>query len=445
MRKLKIYVYGAGMEYKKLYPKLTAWKERIEVLGIVTTQDIGVDNVNGYPVIRPEEICQDVMDYVVIAVKAWKEVMDTLLSNRILKEKIIKGQEIYDLADLEELGNWLEKRSPFKDGKIEQPMKKIWVDDYWSSYNVYHNPLIEMLKQHFNLEFNSIEPDYVICSVFGKNALTYDAVRIVVVGENFTPDFQHYDYAVGFEHIQIEDRYLHWAGKDKYANPYGECYRINGEIMYDLAMSKHERVDIKEFMNRGFCCRVVSNDLCSVREEFFERLNEKCYVASGGRTKNNLQPPEPVKDKHKFLEKYKFNIAIENGVSPGYTTEKIYQAWAAGCIPIYWGNPEIAKEYNEEAFVNCHNFSSIDEAVKYVLELSQDEDRMEKMLLASVKKNSSIQEQEQETLETFFVRIMSQPKDKAYRRRSYFACFDGAENGMMKHHSVDECMALMKV
>ena len=37
-----------------------------------------------------------------------------------------------------------------------------------------------------------------------------------------------------------------------------------------------------------------------------------------------------------YLRNCKFNICFENSSGPGYTTEKLFHALAAGCVPIYW-------------------------------------------------------------------------------------------------------------
>jgi hypothetical protein len=42
-------------------------------------------------------------------------------------------------------------------------------------------------------------------------------------------------------------------------------------------------------------------------------------------------------DKHQLLSKFMFNICAENTITPGYTTEKIFHAVQAGCIPLYNG------------------------------------------------------------------------------------------------------------
>ena len=100
---------------------------------------------------------------------------------------------------------------------------------------MFNNIFVNSLKKYYNLEYDMIDPEFVFCSVFGKKALEYDAVRIVFSGEDIIPDFNYYDYIVGYDYIQFEDRYLRWP-----------LYRLWGKS-YELAKEKHKNVNIKNF------------------------------------------------------------------------------------------------------------------------------------------------------------------------------------------------------
>lgn len=43
----------------------------------------------------------------------------------------------------------------------------------------------------------------------------------------------------------------------------------------------------------------------------------------------------------RFLSRYKFMIAIENGICNDYITEKYWRPLIMGVIPIYFGSPSI--------------------------------------------------------------------------------------------------------
>jgi glycosyltransferase involved in cell wall biosynthesis len=98
-------------------------------------------------------------------------------------------------------------------------------------------------------------------------------------------------------------------------------------------------------------------------------------VDSAGASLNNigfvLAAGSPSKEA--FLRQYKFNIAFENCSVSGYTTEKIVDAMAAGCLPIYWGNPRIAEEFNPGSFLNYFDFPSEEALIEKIIELDRDD------------------------------------------------------------------------
>ncbi|PUD13967.1 fucosyltransferase, partial [Helicobacter pylori] len=73
-----------------------------------------------------------------------------------------------------------------------------------------------------------------------------------------------------------------------------------------------------------------------------------------------------VKNKNEFLSQYKFNLCFENSQGYGYVTEKILDAYFSHTIPIYWGSPSVAKDFNPKSFVNVHDFKNFDEAIDYI-------------------------------------------------------------------------------
>ncbi len=46
-----------------------------------------------------------------------------------------------------------------------------------------------------------------------------------------------------------------------------------------------------------------------------------------------------------------FNICIENASYPGYFSEKVLDCFCAGTIPIYYGDPEIGKYFDERGII----------------------------------------------------------------------------------------------
>jgi hypothetical protein len=56
--------------------------------------------------------------------------------------------------------------------------------------------------------------------------------------------------------------------------------------------------------------------------------------------------------KRNILHSYAFNLCPENGIYPGYVTEKIPEAFAAGCLPISLVDERVGEDFNPDGFIN---------------------------------------------------------------------------------------------
>lgn len=65
---------------------------------------------------------------------------------------------------------------------------------------------------------------------------------------------------------------------------------------------------------------------------------------------------------------------MENTNTRDYVTEKVYDALAAGCIPIYYGAPNIASFIPQpDAVINLDDFSSMTELVAELERLAHNQ------------------------------------------------------------------------
>ena len=151
-----------------------------------------------------------------------------------------------------------------------------------------------------------------------------------------------------------------------------------------------------------------------MREDFFNALSEYKHVASGGRAFNNIGMPDGVPDKTEFLKKYKFSIAYENSSYPGYCTEKLMQAFAAGNVPIYWGDPTAVEQFNEKAFINCCGLT-IEEAVAKVKEVDENDELYLQMLAEKPLLDDALREKTMEEFREFIFNIFDQEPKAAKR------------------------------
>ena len=66
----------------------------------------------------------------------------------------------------------------------------------------------------------------------------------------------------------------------------------------------------------------------------------------------------PVPDKSTTARDYRFVICFENDVYPGYVTEKPFEAWATGAVPL-WRGSDPAGYLNPSAMINEVNYPNL--------------------------------------------------------------------------------------
>ncbi|NRD31331.1 hypothetical protein HQQ92_05870 [Shewanella sp. DC2-4] len=81
-----------------------------------------------------------------------------------------------------------------------------------------------------------------------------------------------------------------------------------------------------------------------------------------------------VESKYETLLNYKFAICYENaqGIS-GYITEKIFDCFFAGCVPIYWGAPNITDHIPSDCFIDRRKFSSHEELYNHIKNMPESD------------------------------------------------------------------------
>jgi hypothetical protein len=81
----------------------------------------------------------------------------------------------------------------------------------------------------------------------------------------------------------------------------------------------------------------------------------------------------PVKTKNDMMRRYKFAIAYENAGFPGYVSEKIFDAFFAGCVPIYQGAPDVTDYIPPETFIDKRNFPDYPSLYRFLRGMSDKE------------------------------------------------------------------------
>lgn len=244
---------------------------------------------------------------------------------------------------------------------------KLGFVNYWGSISSLKNYFVEwyilpLFESGIDVEMIPYDPtqtecDIVFYSVFGSSdrikKCKGSPIFIAYSGEKHT---KFYDLT---EHLSLSFR------KDSPTDVYFPLWQIKYE-------DYKEHSEPKTYPKKKFCTFIVSNPLCSFRNEVFKALNEYRKVDSCGRHLNNMDKsfrlPNDMYESVKFHRDYKFNLCFENAKSlegTNYITEKLMNAYTYGTVPIYWGDDEVEKWFNPKSFINC-NGKSIEEIVELV-------------------------------------------------------------------------------
>ncbi len=242
-------------------------------------------------------------------------------------------------------------------------------------FTPYSNHLNDILSKYYNIVISE-QPDFLFYSMFGNEYQKYEnCVKIFYTEEVIAPNFNQCDYAIAFDNIDFQDRYLR----------YPLYFRVMEETAQDKSMIS------QDYAKRKFCNLIYSNDSSGegaiLRKEFCKKLSEYKKVDCPGKVLNNM-PENSIsprsgnfaKGKLDFQKNYKFTIAFESNRYNGYTTEKIAQAFMANTIPIYWGDPEVTRDFNPKAFINCADYNNFDEVIEKIKELDNNDEEYLKML-----------------------------------------------------------------
>ncbi len=81
-----------------------------------------------------------------------------------------------------------------------------------------------------------------------------------------------------------------------------------------------------------------------------------------------------VNDKLAIYRKYLFSICYENARNlPGYISEKIFDCFFAGCVPVYWGAPNISDYIPESCYIDRRKFEDNEALYAYLSQMRESE------------------------------------------------------------------------
>jgi hypothetical protein len=190
---------------------------------------------------------------------------------------------------------------------------------------------------------------------------------------------------------QFEKIYLYNPPEDD--NKFGKIYfPIPFNKVIDEYWCNDERSENLVIISGNHAPFFKSNELYSKRIDFVNYFSKKNKVDLYGRNWNmhfnrrilwwkyllNYQSimscfRGSILNKYEALSRHKYCICFENSVINGYITEKIFDCFYAGTVPIYYGAPDVNEYINQKAFINFNDFSSIEDLEKYIENLTDSD------------------------------------------------------------------------
>lgn len=206
-----------------------------------------------------------------------------------------------------------------------------------------------------------------------------EPLKLFHTQENERHDYVDADYSISFDlGVQSNHHFrfpywmemLDWSHEGIVGNTnprYGELLNIS-TLMSPLG---------DQYLKRGGTCAMLSSHLREPRGSLFKAV-EKIVPTQGFGAFFNKE----IKDHHSsgflkrdVLKEFSFNLCPENGLYPGYYTEKIPEAFYSGCLPISWADENIAVDFNPNAMLNLQPLFKSD--FRELKEILLDKEKLE--------------------------------------------------------------------
>jgi len=201
--------------------------------------------------------------------------------------------------------------------------------------------------------------------------------QVWITGENIRVPYSGYDLAISFDSDTYEGLNVYWPyilenlnwgfGSDSSTTTLINTRGVPLTNPEELAKERDHTVSDRD----RFVCAFVGNPE-PVRLRAIEELRKFGKVDVFGTAVG-----KPVKSKFEVARNYKFMLAFENDVYPGYVTEKPLESYACGCIPL-WRGIDREDLMSPEAYINALDYQDLAAFAHGVHELTVDSDRLDR-------------------------------------------------------------------
>ena len=191
--------------------------------------------------------------------------------------------------------------------------------------------------------------------------------NIFYTGENERPPEGIWDAYLSFDLHSFGGRNVYlplwWITSSDLLFPKTSPYLGKEIKIKDLMQSRTPNYNDR----RKFCIAFIGKDY-PIRMHAITALSKVGKIDVFGAVARNTKYTQAI-NKYDLSQEYRFVLAFENDLYPGYVTEKPIEAWATGAVPLYWGL-DPAGYINQNSLINMANFNSMEAFVERVAEVN---------------------------------------------------------------------------
>jgi hypothetical protein len=258
-------------------------------------------------------------------------------------------------------------------------MLKIHICNFWDSFNYKNNFFIKLFKEIYEdclFTENFSEASLILsCDKNIKNKIDKKNQKcIYYTGEPNEINFSDFDYVFSFDpdstnNIRLPLWLLYINHNENFSSD--KNFPIGKKELKDNIWIKKLKTD--------FCVAPFSV-IKKNRIEYFNLISSYKKITGFGIPFGNGDPEKLVYKKYDFISNFKFCMAFENTNKIGYVTEKLFQAKACGCIPIYWGNEYSKIDFNQNCFIDILNYNNKNDLIYDLIQIDNNENLYKKLV-----------------------------------------------------------------
>ena len=154
---------------------------------------------------------------------------------------------------------------------------------------------------------------------------------------------------------QLKDKLICLVNRNLSSNQNGELYSERKKVINWYEKNNFENFDLYGYNWDKY------NFLLNARNFYLPTFfKKKTYK---GKTENKINT----------LSKYKFSICFENTSKVNhYVSEKIFDSFLSGTVPIYYGCPNICQIIPSSCFIDYRNFDSVSDLNEYISSIDDE-------------------------------------------------------------------------